>query len=119
MSARRHHCRFSTLGQPQPGPRSIPLSGAVHAAYNGPTGTITVSNTDLATPHLTVRLNGGTGKQSSLDIQAQCDDLDDSIRSCSSQGAPPPVVGNGLSGAGGAARDRGIRFSSPASCVER
>ncbi len=63
------------LGPAATGTKSIPLRGAVHAAYNGPTGTITVSNTDLATPHLTVRLNGGTGKQSSLDIQAQCDDL--------------------------------------------
>jgi translocation and assembly module TamB len=57
------------------GTNAIPLQGTLHASYDGAAGTITLSNTNLATPHLTVKLDGSTGKQSSLAIQAQSDDL--------------------------------------------
>ena len=57
------------------GANAIPLQGALHATYDGPSGTLTLTDTNLATPHLTVKLDGSTGKQSHLGIQAQCDDL--------------------------------------------
>ena len=56
-------------------PTEIPINGALHAVYDGRSGTIALRNTDLATRHLTLNLEGTAGKQSSLAIKANCSDL--------------------------------------------
>jgi translocation and assembly module TamB len=53
----------------------IPLRGDVHAAYDAQRGVIALNRSDLITPHSTIKFDGSTGKQSSLAIQAQSDDL--------------------------------------------
>jgi translocation and assembly module TamB len=53
----------------------IPLQGDVHLAYTARTATITLSHSRLTTSHSSLTLDGSTGKQSSLNIQAQSDDL--------------------------------------------
>jgi autotransporter translocation and assembly factor TamB len=53
----------------------LPLDGAVHLTYNGPSGVITLRQSSLHTPHTTVNLNGSVGKNSSLAIQATANDL--------------------------------------------
>ena len=54
---------------------AIPVQGVVHLAYDGPSGTMTLNHTQFATPHTTLSLDGTTGKQSSLSVQAHSDDL--------------------------------------------
>ncbi|MGO8814815.1 MAG: translocation/assembly module TamB domain-containing protein [Terriglobia bacterium] len=58
-----------------PGPNVIPLQGDVHLAYTARTATIAVSHSKLTTSHSSLTLDGSTGKQSSLNIEAQSDDL--------------------------------------------
>ncbi len=53
----------------------IPINGAVHLAYNGTTNIMTLERTYLRTPHISVNLDGTMGKQSSVRIKAQSDDL--------------------------------------------
>lgn len=60
------------------GARPVPLRGDLHLAYDGRSGVITIKHSMLATPHLSASIDGstsGTGKQSSLAIQAHSDDL--------------------------------------------
>ena len=57
------------------GTNVIPVRGELHLAYNGQSGVISLTHSQLTTSHLTVKLDGSTGKQSSLAIQAQSDDL--------------------------------------------
>ena len=57
------------------GPKVIPLQGELHLAYGAPVGVISVRASKLTTPHTSVMLDGSTGKQSSLAIQARSDDL--------------------------------------------
>ena len=57
------------------GTRSIPLDGALHLAYDGSSNIVTLQQTFVRTPHVTLRLNGALGTHSSLGIQAQTDDL--------------------------------------------
>ncbi|HXW13563.1 MAG TPA: hypothetical protein VEN79_03555, partial [Terriglobia bacterium] len=56
-------------------PNAIPLQGDLHLAYAARNGVISLSNSQLTTSHTSVKLDGSTGKQSSLAIQAQSDDL--------------------------------------------
>jgi len=58
-----------------PGANVIPLEGALHLAYDGRSGVISLSHTEFTTPHIDLKLDGSTGKQSSLSIQAHSDDL--------------------------------------------
>lgn len=53
----------------------IPLRGELHLAYDERSGVISLNHSQLNTSHLTVKVDGSTGKQSSLGIQAQSDDL--------------------------------------------
>jgi translocation and assembly module TamB len=57
------------------GTNVIPLRGDLHVAYAAQTGVIALSRSDLTTSHSTLKFDGSTGKQSSLAIQAQSDDL--------------------------------------------
>ena len=57
------------------GQNVIPLQGDVHLAYAGRTGMIALSRSRLATSHSSLILDGSTGRRSSLNIQAQSDDL--------------------------------------------
>lgn len=58
-----------------PEANAIPLQGALHLAYDGPSGVLSLSQTEFTTPHSTLKLDGSTGKQSSLSILAHSDDL--------------------------------------------
>ena len=53
----------------------IPLQGNLHLAYSARNGVISLSQSMLATSHSSLKLDGSAGKQSSLAIQAQSDDL--------------------------------------------
>ena len=57
------------------GQNVIPLQGDLHLTYTARTATITLSRSRLTTSHSYLTLDGSTGKQSSLNIQAQSDDL--------------------------------------------
>ena len=57
------------------GTNVIPLRGDLHVAYAAQTGVIALSRSELTTSHSTLKFDGSTGKQSSLAIQAQSDDL--------------------------------------------
>ena len=92
-----------------PATRAIPLQGALHLTYDGQSGVISLTHTELTTPHTTVELTGSTGKQSSLNIQAHSDDLSEVdqlaliARQTAAGGRPSPPNGIqpfGISGAG-------------------
>ena len=57
------------------GPNVIPLQGNLHLAYAARSGVMSVSQSWLATSHSSLKVDGSTGKQSNLAIQAQSDDL--------------------------------------------
>ena len=54
---------------------ALPVNGDVHVAYDGRNNVVTLENTFLRTAHTTVNLEGTLGKQSSIQIQAQSNDL--------------------------------------------
>ena len=53
----------------------LPVNGAAHLSYDGPSGVLTLRQSSLHTPHTNVSLNGSVGKNSSLGVQAHSDDL--------------------------------------------
>ncbi len=61
--------------RPAANSNSIPVNGAAHLAYDGTTHVISFERTYLRTPHTSVTLDGTMGKQASIRIQAQSDDL--------------------------------------------
>jgi translocation and assembly module TamB len=63
--------------EPGGGPEAnaIPLQGALHLAYDGQSGVLSLRQTQFTAPHSTLKLDGSTGQQSSLNIQAHSDDL--------------------------------------------
>jgi translocation and assembly module TamB len=54
---------------------SIPLQGDLHVTYDNPTETLTLRASKLQAPHTSITLDGTAGKQSSLALQMQSDDL--------------------------------------------
>ena len=57
------------------GQNVIPLQGDLHLAYSARSAVVSVSQSWLTMSHSSVKLDGSTGKQSSLAIQAHSDDL--------------------------------------------
>ena len=53
----------------------IPVNSSVHVTYDGGTGVLSLEQTYLRAPHTSVTLDGTMGKQSSIRIQVQSDDL--------------------------------------------
>ena len=91
------------------GPNVIPLQGDLHVAYGAPSGVISLRASRLTTPHTSVTFDGTTGKQSSLAVQAQSDDLRESDQivlivrqalSGGSQSSPAQIAPLGISGSG-------------------
>jgi translocation and assembly module TamB len=54
---------------------SVPIDGAIHATYNGPTQTATLMNTFIRTTHTRVDINGSAGKRLNLTLNAHAADL--------------------------------------------
>jgi translocation and assembly module TamB len=101
------------------GQNVIPLQGDLHLAYAARSGVMSLSQSKLATSHSSIKLDGSTGKQSSLAIQAQSDDLREVdqilliVRHAtegSSPSSPKPIEPLGI--AGSAAFDGHLRGSS-------
>lgn len=89
------------------GQNVISLQGDVHLAYAARTATIALSGSRLTTSHSSLTLDGSTGKQSSLNIQAQSDDLREvdqilliarHAMEGSSPTAPAPIESLGIAG---------------------
>ncbi len=55
--------------------QSVPLSGVIHAIYNGTNQSIALNNSYLRTPQTTLNLNGTLGNQSALRVNLQANDL--------------------------------------------
>jgi translocation and assembly module TamB len=58
-----------------PSPRTIPVDGAIHAIYDGPTNVLTVHQTAIRIPAASLTAEGQVSKHSRLDIQANTSDL--------------------------------------------
>ncbi len=89
---------------------AIPLNAALHLAYNGRAGVLTLRQSYLRTPHTTINLDGTVSNRSVLEIHAQANDLHEidglvlALRSApssrtSSRSNPPELLGLGGSAA--------------------
>src|SRR5581483_5371549 len=76
---------------------AVPISGAIHALYDGVTGNITLQNTLLRGPSSSVVAQGTVGKRSNLVIQARTNNIHDLITLASalqtSPSKPPAISG--------------------------
>jgi translocation and assembly module TamB len=55
--------------------RTLPITGAIHAAYDGSRKSVAFENTSLRIPSASVTLQGQIGDHSSLQLQARASDL--------------------------------------------
>jgi translocation and assembly module TamB len=58
-----------------PSARDIPVNGAIHAIYDGPTNALTLHQTSLQIPAASLAAEGQVSKHSRLDLQASSSDL--------------------------------------------
>jgi translocation and assembly module TamB len=76
--ANAQHGQVVRASAPQPAaanPNTIPVEGALHAAYNASSQQVAVNHSYLRTPQTNLDLNGTVSKNSSLAIQLQANDL--------------------------------------------
>jgi translocation and assembly module TamB len=84
----------------------VPLQGAFHLTYDGPSQVLTLRQTYLRTPHTSVNVDGKLGQKASLVVQAHSDDLGEldllaltferaSAKSSSASSAQPQPLGLG------------------------
>jgi translocation and assembly module TamB len=59
----------------QMGATTVPLNGAVHVTYDGPSGAVGITNTLLTTPRTRITINGTAGQHLNLNLQAHAADL--------------------------------------------
>src|SRR5581483_10811692 len=76
---------------------AVPVSGAIHALYDGPTQTITLQNTILHGPSSSVVAQGTIGNRSNLVIQARTSNVHDLIALASAL-RPSPSKAPAISG---------------------
>jgi len=81
-----------------PGTRGVPVSGRVNAAYGGPAGEVTVSDSYLALPHTRLVLNGSIKKQLNVDLVSS--DLNDLLAAASVTSTPVTLNGGQVKFAG-------------------
>src|SRR5262249_30505460 len=74
------------------GPRGIPVSGRIVAAYNGATQDINVGDSYIALPHTRVTLRGSVGKR--LDLELVTRDLGE-LLAAAPKPSPPLALNNG------------------------
>ena len=90
--------RGAASGRPGTSAGDIPVNGAIHAVWNGPTQTITLRDTSLRIPSATLTAQGDIGDHSSLTARVTADDLHQLVAVASSfrpsQSAPPAVSGS-------------------------
>ena len=75
-----------------PGPRGIPVSGRVNAAYNGSADDLRLDNSYIALPHTRLAFNGSAGRR--MNVSLTTTDLHD-LLSATSMASNPPVTLNG------------------------
>lgn len=77
---------------------TIPVDAVIHALYDGPSGTLTVRQSNLQAASTTLTADGEVSKRSSLHVHAQANDLHQLVLLASSfgsgKGAPPPISGS-------------------------
>jgi translocation and assembly module TamB len=75
----------------------VPVNGAIHLTYDGPTSTIALRDTSLHLPSANLSAQGTIGNHSSLQVQVNADDLHQLAALASSfregQNAPPAISG--------------------------
>ncbi len=90
--------RGTASGKSGPSGNEVPVNGAIHAAWNGPTQTITLRDTSLRTPSATLTAQGEIGDHSNLTVQLAANDLHQLVAVASSfnpaQSAPPAISGS-------------------------
>ena len=74
-----------------PGTGGVPVSGRVNAAYGGPAGDVTLSDSYLALPHTRLALNGSIKKQLNVDLVTT--DLNDLLAAASVTSTPVTLNG--------------------------
>jgi translocation and assembly module TamB len=65
----------ATVNSPTPSATSIPVAGVIHATYGAPNNVLTVHQTTLQIPSVTVTAEGEVSKRSHLEIHAAASDL--------------------------------------------
>ncbi len=77
---------------------NVPVNAAVHAAYNAVSDAVTIRQTSIHIPSMTLTANGEISSRASLQIQAQASDLHQLIALASSfeknPSATPPLSGS-------------------------
>jgi translocation and assembly module TamB len=81
------HARLSIA----PGTQGVPVSGKINAAYGGPAGDVTLSDSYLALPHSRLTLNGSIKKQLNIDLVST--DLNDLLAAASLPSTPVTLNG--------------------------
>jgi translocation and assembly module TamB len=79
---------------------AIPIDAVIHAAYDGPRAVLTLRQSTVRAPSLTLTADGEVSKRSSLKIHAQANDLHQLLQLASSfsasKFAPPAVSGSAV-----------------------
>jgi translocation and assembly module TamB len=75
LRARSDFTLRGAIKSAQMGATTVPLNGAVHVTYDGPSGVVGITNTLLTTPATRIAVNGTAGQRLNLNLQARAADL--------------------------------------------
>lgn len=87
--------RAEAKHKPTPAAPEVPITGSLHASYDGPRQLIEVRDTSFRIPSATLVAEGSISNYSNLEVQVRANDLHQLVAlaySFSSSGSPPPAI---------------------------